>query len=247
MAEYRKPDEIKRKLDVLNPLPKEAMGNPLETSVLNRPNHPGAIGSNTQTLKKSRVISESVPGSIKSARENLEIFNYRDAANYVKELANKNEPLSERQIKSIHWLVLKQIDDQNAGSYRTYNVYIKGANHEPPDAARVPSKMRQFIEWYGIEAHSFHSVARAAFVHAEFVKIHPFADGNGRTARLLMNLELMKSHFPPIEVPVESRLTYCKALDTAHTQGDYEPFLRFVIGEVEKSFHLYRHCLGVTP
>ena len=160
--------------------------------------------------------------------------------------SKNNEPLSEWQIKSIHQLILKNIDDKNAGVYRKTNVIISGADHVPPDALHVESEMQSFISWYQTEGASLHPVERAARVHADFVKIHPFVDGNGRTSRLLMNLELMKSGFPPVVLPVENRLEYYETLDRAHTKNDYEPFLMLIAKIAELGFRPYWHALGVT-
>ncbi|MGD9824018.1 Fic family protein, partial [Desulfobacter sp.] len=143
--------------------------------------------------------------------------------------------------------ILKNIDDKNAGVYRKTNVIISGADHVPPDALHVESDMQSFINWYQTEGAFLHSVERAARIHADFVKIHPFVDGNGRTSRLLMNLELMKSGFPPVVLPVEKRLEYYETLDTAHTKNDYEPFLTLIANIAESGFKPYWHALGVTP
>ncbi len=99
--------------------------------------------------------------------------------------------LNERNIKQLHHLLVKNIDDKNAGTYRNFNVMITGAQHIPPDFLKVPQLMADFVYWYELEAMNLHPIERAARVHSEFVKIHPFAHGNGRTSRLLMNLELM--------------------------------------------------------
>ena len=105
--------------------------------------------------------------------------------------------------------------------------------------------MNNFIEWYEKRAIKLHPVERAARVHADFVKIHPFVDGNGRTSRLLMNLELMKDGFPPVVIPVEKRLEYYEALDTALTKKNYEPFLKLTREVVENGFKPYWHALGI--
>ena len=105
--------------------------------------------------------------------------------------------------------------------------------------------MEKLIRWYQNEAQELHPVERAGRVHADFVKIHPFVDGNGRTARLLMNLELMKAGFPAGVLPVEKRLEYYEALDTAHTQSDYQPFLSLIIETVELGFQPYWHALNI--
>ena len=164
---------------------------------------------------------------------------------YVEDLVQQQESLSEWQIKSIHQLILENIDDQHAGIYRKINVVISGADHLPPDALQVPQDMAAFLGWYQMESGALHPVERAARVHCDFVKIHPFVDGNGRTSRLLMNLELMKDGFPPVVIPVERRLAYYEALDTAHTRNDYGPFLELICDVVAAGFKPYWHALGI--
>ncbi|MEZ2742266.1 Fic family protein [Paenalcaligenes hominis] len=88
-------------------------------------------------------------------------------------------------IKSLYQLILKNIDADKSGQYRHINVLISGAEHRIPEALQVPEQMRDFIHWYSTEAQQLHPVERAARVHGEFVKIHPFVDGNGRTSHLL--------------------------------------------------------------
>ncbi len=147
--------------------------------------------------------------------------------------------------QSIHHLILKNIDDENAGVYRSMNVTISGADHVPPDYIQVKSEMNEFINWYKDKGLQLHPVERAARVHADFVKIHPFIDGNGRTSRLLMNLELMKNGFPPVVLPVEKRFEYYEALDTAHTKDNYDPFLSLISNTVKKGFDPYWFALGL--
>jgi len=122
--------------------------------------------------------------------------------------------------------VLKNIDDDNAGRYRTENVVIAGATHTPPDHLHISQQMSELLDWY----HSFsgHPIERAARLHADFVKIHPFVDGNGRTARLLMNLDLMMSGYLPVVIKAVDRLTYYEALDKAHTEQNYDDFFALV-------------------
>jgi Fic family protein len=104
--------------------------------------------------------------------------------------------------------------------------------------------MEAFINWYKTEAQTLHPIERACRVHVDFVGIHPFVDGNGRTSRLLMNFELMKSGFPPVILKVENRLAYYTALDNAHTLGNYKPFIELVALLVEESFEPYWFVLG---
>ena len=245
MTDYTKLDKLKQKLDSLRPLPAEVVNNLHEDLVLRWTYNSNAIEGNTLTLKETKVALEGITVGGKTMREHFEAINHREAIYFVEELVKKNEPLSEWQIKSIHQLILQNIDDKNAGVYRKSNVIISGTDHTPPDALHVADEMAKFIEWYKNLGLSIHPVERAARVHSDFVKIHPFSDGNGRTARLLMNLELMKAGFPPVVLPVEKRLEYYTALDTAHTKGDYQQFLSLITAVIEAGFNPYWYALGV--
>lgn len=247
MTDFSRLDILREKLDSFRPLPPEVASNLHEDLVLRWTYHSNAIEGNTLTLKETKVALEGITVGGKTMREHFEAINHREAILSVEGLVRENEPLSEWQIKSIHQLILKNIDDRNAGLYRKINVVISGADHLPPDAIQVESRMQSFVTWGRTEGLLLHPVERAARVHADFVKIHPFVDGNGRTARLLMNLELMKSGFPPVVLPVEKRLEYYEALDRAHTQNEYGPFLALIAAVVEKGFLPYWHALGVTP
>jgi Fic family protein len=247
MIDYRKLDLLKEKLDSYRPLPPEIVSNLHEDLVVRWTYNSNAIEGNTLTLKETKVALEGITVGGKTLREHFEATNHRDAIYFVEELLQKNEPLSAWQIKSIHQLILKNIDDKNAGVYRRSNVIISGAEHVPPDALHVESEMARFINWCQNQASALHPVERAARVHADFVKIHPFVDGNGRTSRLLMNLELMKDGFPPAILPVEKRLEYYETLDNAHTKNDYEPFLSLMSEIVESAFKPYWHALGIKP
>ena len=121
---------------------------------------------------------------------------------------------------------------------------ISGAGHIPPPAERVLEKMEAFFRWYGAARGALHPVEFAARVHADFVNIHPFKDGNGRTARLIMNFELMRVGFPTVIVPVDARPDYYRNLDIAATQGDYLPFVMQIAELVQTSFAPYWTLLG---
>ncbi len=246
MSQFEKLDALKAQLDAYRPLDANVVKNLHENLVLQWTYHSNAIEGNTLTLKETKVALEGITIGGKTLREHLEVINHREAILMVEDLVSQQTPLSERVIKDLHYLVLKNIDQDNAGRYRQVNVLISGAEHKPVDALHVPEQMTAFIDWYSTQATGLHPVERAARVHGEFVKIHPFVDGNGRTARLLMNLELMKAGFPAAVLPVESRLAYYEALDTAHCQGDYAPFVELLFCQVvADSFKPYWWVLGV--
>ncbi|MFA7070468.1 MAG: Fic family protein, partial [Sulfurimonas sp.] len=206
--------------------------------------HSNAIEGNTLTLKETKVALEGITIGGKTLREHFEAINHKDAIYFIEELAQKEDRLSLHSIKQIHSLILKNIDDENRGKYRTTNVIISGAEHKPPQSFEVQNKMQEFIKKYNEKRDKLHPIALASFVHIEFVKIHPFVDGNGRTSRLLMNLELIKAGFPPVVIELEDRLEYYKALDIAHTKNDYKPFLKLLKKVVEKSFEPYFYIVG---
>lgn len=246
MIKFNNLDQLKQKLDSFRPLPPEIVKNIHEDLVLRWTYNSNAIEGNTLTLKETKVALEGITVGGKTMKEHFEAINHRDAIFFVEDLVKKESSLSEWNIKLIHQLILKNIDNKNAGIYRSVNVTISGADHTPPDASQVASEMSNFISWYKTDAQKLHPVERAARVHADFVKIHPFVDGNGRTSRLLMNFELIKDGFPPVVLTVEKRLSYYEALDIAHTKNDYQPFISLISQIVEKSFDPYWFALGVN-
>lgn len=220
-------DHLKNRLDALRPLPANTVRTLHEQQVLEWTYHSNAIEGNTLTLKETKVVLEGITIGGKPLREHFEVINHKEAIDYVEAIVNGHEALSEWQIKAIHHLVLKNIDNPNAGVYRQENVVIAGAQHRPPTFLKVPEQMAALMAWYEKTA-DLHAVEVAARLHVDFVGIHPFVDGNGRTSRLLMNFELLRRGFLPIIIPVEARLNYYDALDTAHTRGDYAPFIALV-------------------
>jgi Fic family protein len=241
--DFKKLDELKLKLDSFRPLDLSIVKNLHEDLVLRWTYHSNAIEGNTLTLKETKVALEGITIGGKTLREHFEAINHKDAILFMEDLAQKEERLSEYSIKQIHSLILKNIDDENKGKYRTTNVIISGAEHKPPQSFEVQSKMQEFIKKYNENITKLHPIELASFMHIEFVKIHPFIDGNGRTSRLLMNLELIKAGFPPVVIELEDRLEYYKALDIAHTENDYKPFLELMKKVVEKSFEPYFYVL----
>jgi Fic family protein len=231
-------DQLKTQLDKLRPLPEHTVRTLHEQQVLEWTYHSNAIEGNTLTLKETKVVLEGITIGGKSLREHFEVINHKEAIDYVEAIVSGQEVLDEWQIKAIHQLVLKNIDSKNAGAYRQENVVIAGAQHGPPNFLKVPERMADLIDRYK-NAADLHAVECAARLHVDFVGIHPFVDGNGRTSRLLMNFELMRQGFLPVIIPVEARLQYYDALDTAHTQGDYAPFIALVAGLEQTTLKRY--------
>lgn len=232
-------DKKKSILDSKRPLPKETLKSLEENFKLEWTYNSNAIEGNTLTLKETKVVLEGITIGGKTMREHLEAINHKEAIEFLEDLIKDNRELSEMDIKNIHALVLKGIDDENAGRYRTENVIISGATHIPPESVIVPELMEKLIYRYDEWKEKYHPIVVASLLHAEFVKIHPFIDGNGRTARLLMNFEAMKNGYPPIIIKTEQRHSYYDALDKGAMTGDYTDFVKIVVKQAEEMLDLY--------
>lgn len=220
-------DTLKKELDSKRPIPKETLKSLRESINLEWTYNSNGIEGNTLTLRETQVVLEGITVGGKSIKEHLEVINHEKAILFLDDLVKDNEPISEWNIKNIHQLILKDIDNENAGRYRKENVTIKGAIHIPPDYLKVPELMGRLVLTYN-NWREYHPIIQAALLHGELVKIHPFIDGNGRTSRLLMNLVLMNKGYNPVIIKKESRLKYYEALDKAHTTGDYTDFVKLV-------------------
>ena len=229
-------DEIDRKkklVDSKRPLAKETLKSLRESNILDWTYNSNAIEGNTLTLRETKVVLEGITIGGKSMKEHLEITNHREAIYFLEDLIKNKELMSEWNIKNIHRLILKEIDNDNAGIYRNENVTISGATHTPPTHYKVKEEMERLISLYNSWS-NYHPIVRSALLHGEFVKIHPFIDGNGRTSRLLMNFEVMKKGYLPIIIKAESRLSYYDALDKASAKGDYTDFIK-LLAELENN------------
>ena len=226
-------DNLKKELDNKRPIPKNTLRTLQEKINLEWTYNSNGIEGNTLTLKETQVVLEGITVGGKSIKEHLEAINHEHAILFLNDLVKDDDPITEWNIKNIHTLILKEIDDENAGRYRSENVTIKGATHIPPDFVKVPELMEKLILNYKTW-NKYHPIIRAALLHGELVKIHPFVDGNGRTSRLIMNLDLMKHGFNPVIIKKENRLQYYEVIDKAHTTRDYTDFIKLINGlEIE--------------
>ncbi len=235
--------EKRLKLDSLRPFPKAALEKLKERFELEWTYHSNAIEGNTLSMRETfLVLNEGVTIGGKSLREHLEVTNHKAAINFVESLVSKKQ-ISERDVLEIHALVIDKINIHNAGFYRRERVMISGSPYVPPSPSKVPELMEKLAEFFGEEPKDFlPAVEFAARAHFELVHVHPFADGNGRTARLLMNLFLMRRGFPPAVILKSERPRYYSALDAGH-RGNLNPFVDLVARSVERSLDLYLEVL----
>jgi Fic family protein len=236
-------DEQKRTIDTRRPLTKNQYNTLRNNLIIEWTYNSNAIEGNTLTLSETKVVLEGITIGGKSVVEHLEAINHRDAILFLESIVDGHEDISEWNIKNLHQIILKDIDNLNAGKYRMENVLIGGAKHIPPDYLMVPVLMQKLVYEDNREWIQYHPVVRAALLHGEFVKIHPFIDGNGRTARLLLNFVLMLNGYPPIVIKRESRLAYYEALDTAHTTLNYSKFVHLIATLVFEAEQLWLKIL----
>ena len=226
-------DDLKKKLDTFREFDSFRIAQALELEYTFESNR---IEGNTLTLRETDlVINEGLTISGKSMREHLEAINHVEAIGYIKQLMERNFPFNERELLSVHNLILRGIIPEDAGRYRRVQVMIKGSSHMPPQPFIVPKEMEDYFIWYNENKGKLHPVILAAEMHERLVTIHPFIDGNGRTSRLVMNLILLQNGYviANIKGDYDSRMNYYQALETAQTFGNKEDFLLF-IAQIEK-------------
>lgn len=204
-----------------------------------------AIEGSTLTRQETLVVlRHGVTVGGKPLAEHLAALNHQAAIALVEQLATQPSPPGEPDILALHRLVLRSIDDAGAGVYRQSQVYIAGSAYVPPPASAVPGRMAEYTAWLARTAETpvadggLHPVTRAAHAHFWLVDIHPFVDGNGRVARLLMNLLLLQAGYPIAVLRAEDRLAYYHALESAH-EGQLDPFLQLVAEAVDRTLDMF--------
>lgn len=235
-------DESKNLINKYRPLSPSVVTRIREQLVLDWTYNSNAIEGNTMTLRETKmVLNEGLTIGGKTLNEHLEIINHKDAISFVEEIAQINSIITERELKDIHALVLRNIDPNYAGRYRDIQVRISGSSHTPPDPLHVPEQMRDFTTKYLVYPQG-HPIEQAALAHFHLVSIHPFVDGNGRTARLLMNLILIKNGFPPAVILKVDRKKYYAALEKGNA-GNTNDFIFLVGRALERTMGLYMESI----
>lgn len=201
-----------------------------------------AMEGNTISLIETKLLLEdkiSIGG--KKLREIYEVINHSKAYDYVKKEIQKHRPLDEDIVKDLHAILMENI--MTGGVYRTVDVYITGAQHTPPTPNQMYQQVKFFFADLPQKEKELPPIELAAWTHAEFVRIHPFTDGNGRTSRLLMNYQLMRSRYLPVSIPTSSRLEYYSSLDTYAVTGSLAAFSDLIatLEESELTAHLDMH------
>lgn len=237
---YEKITAKKHELDKYRPLPKELVRNLEDWFRVELTYTSNAIEGNTLTRAETALVVEkglTVTG--KTLRECLEAVNHAKAFDWIKNFVKqKNRLIKEKDVLQIHEFILQGIDDINSGRYRNVAVRISGSMVVLPNPRKVPDLMTNLIKWLNT-AKDLHPVNLAAEAHYRLVTIHPFVDGNGRTARLLMNLILMSYGYPPAIIRKQDRLDYIKSLEEAQLGGSKDAYMKIIMQAVERSLDIY--------
>ncbi len=200
-----------------------------------------AIEGNTLSLKETAwVIQEGITIKGKPLKDHLEAKNQKEALDFLYELidSKKRNTVSERLIREIHHLIVKETDSNIAGKYREGNVIITGAEHTPPEGFEITEHMNQLILWIKENESKLHPIELAAIVHHKLAYIHPFWDGNGRVSRIIMNIFILQAGFPIAIILKNDRKRYYRVLSEADN-GKYSNLCEFIAQSVIRSINIY--------
>lgn len=233
-------DQKKKELDGRRPLTEGEVARLNEEFIVEYTYNSNAIEGNTLTLRETDLVLRGLTIDNKPLKDHMEAVGHKEAFEYVSELVKENVPISESVIKQIHFLVLADKKDDR-GVYRRVPVRIMGAQHDPVQPYLIEPKMEQLLRDF-VES-SEHIVTKLARFHIEFEGIHPFIDGNGRTGRLLVNLELMKAGYPPIDIKFTDRITYYNAFDEYYVKHNLSAMENLFASYIEARLDKYLKIL----
>ncbi|MDL2287299.1 Fic family protein [Eubacteriales bacterium OttesenSCG-928-G02] len=225
----------------INKLPKSALDNYTGSFEVEYTHNSTAIEGNTLTLLETKLLLDdklSIGG--KQLREIYEVVNHNAAFAYVNKRIAEGLPLDEKAVKDIHAILMDNI--MVGGIYRNVDVYISGAQHIPPSPNEMYKQIKQF--YIDLENKSdINPIELAAWTHAEFVKIHPFTDGNGRTSRLLMNYQFLANGYLPVSIPKEARLNYYECLECYALKSDLSQLTGLIYELEDKRLDFYINAI----
>ena len=232
--------EIKKLIDRAGEMPEALARNLHEWFRVELTYTSNALEGNTLTRRETAmVVEKGITVGGKSLVEHLEATNHAQAFDWIAEKSRKPlKNFTENDLLALHKMILSGIDNQNAGFYRNVPVRLSGSRTVLPNPRKVPDLMSAFHQWLQ-SSQDIHPVDLAAEAHYRLVTIHPFVDGNGRTARLLMNFILLCHGYPPAIIRKSERGKYLDALEKAQTGGAFEDYLQLIYRAVGRSLEIY--------
>lgn len=243
---FEKIDSLAAKLKQMRPLNETELKRLRDEFIIENTYNSNALEGNSLTLRETALVLEGITIGEKPLKDHLEAIGHKDAFEYVMELADKDSELTEKVVKEIHSFVLMH-DRQNAGTYRKVPVRITGAAHTPPQPYLIIPQMESLMADYSDRKKAGkHVIEIAAEFHLRFEGIHPFIDGNGRTGRLILNLELIKAGLLPINVKYSDRRKYYDCFDKYHgkehtAESMIELIAEYETEEIEKRLEILKH------
>ncbi|MBM3886829.1 Fic family protein [Candidatus Dependentiae bacterium] len=209
-------DLLRKKIQELYPLSDHMLQQLKEYYRIGLTYSSNALEGNSLTESETKIaIEDGLTVGGKPLRDYFEAIGHSEAYDFMFTLI-KGDVISQEDIKTLHRFFYKRIDETNAGTYRNEKVFISGSKYSCPNPEQVPILMKQLVDRLPQLKKTNHPVEYAALVHKEFVFIHPFVDGNGRVARLLMNTALLQAGYCIAIIPPILRAQYIQALEDAH-------------------------------
>jgi len=233
-------DRKKKELDGKRPLTEGELARLNEEFTVEYTYNSNAIEGNTLTLRETDLVLRGLTIDKKPLKDHMEAVGHKEAFDFVTEIVKEKCEINERVIKQIHYLVLADKKDDR-GVYRRVPVRIMGAAHETAQPYLIVTKMEELLRNY--LASEEHIVTKLARFHIEFEGIHPFIDGNGRTGRLLVNLELMKAGYPPIDIKFTDRIAYYNAFDEYHVKHNLKAMESLFAKYINERLDIYLKML----
>jgi len=235
LQKIKKIDELQKEIQSFRPLNKQELSELKEYYKIGLTYTSNALEGNSLTETETKIVlEEGITIGGKLIKDHLEAIGSGDAYELLYKLA-RHEYISEKDILNLHKLFYVRINPKFAGKYRKVQVFITGSDYIPPVAKDIPFFMRKFIESLPHLKKDNHPVKYAALMHLQLVAIHPFTDGNGRCARLLMNLALMQAGYPITIIPPILRTDYINAIKRAQMKKDDSQFIEFICSMVYES------------
>ncbi|OGS23605.1 MAG: cell filamentation protein Fic [Elusimicrobia bacterium RIFOXYB2_FULL_50_12] len=235
-------DELRERINAYRPLSENAVQQLREYYRIGLTYSSNAIEGNSLTETETKiVIEEGITIGGKPLKDHYEAIGHSEAYGLLCKLAGARQ-ITEQDILQLHKLFYRRIDEDNAGAYRKVNVIITGSEVTPPHHSKVPGLVSGMVRDMSVMRNKYHPVEFAALLHKEFVAIHPFIDGNGRTTRLLLNLALLQQGYTITVIPPVLRSNYINALKKTD-KGDNQPFINFISNMVYESQRDYIRLL----
>jgi Fic family protein len=237
-SKFKQIDRLKSWLDSFRPLSPIIVAELKKLYDVQFTYNSNAIEGNTLTQSETElVLSTGITIGGKTLQEHLEVIGHKDAIDYIETLAQQDSPIGEWEIKQIHNLIIRAISPEEAGKYRQLDVKAAGTNYLYPAHYLLPQLMTELIDWLNSEqAQTLHPIEYATTAHFRFVSIHPFRDGNGRTARLLMNLLLLRGGYPIVIISNSVRNDYINAVAYGQqNQDDINQLLTLILDATKSS------------